>query len=126
MRLSVLCGGGNHAATALLASMFLGFSAPAYGQVTCEDGLAPPCFNEQYDANDEKKKIDLYPTANETDPVIVFVHGGGWKRGSRDYAEPFYDEFAARGYALAAPTYHLICDPNSPHEDCVSDSTVEI
>ncbi|WP_019927755.1 alpha/beta hydrolase [Nocardia sp. BMG111209] len=48
-------------------------------------------------------------------PVIVYVHGGGWQRGSRRRALPvlggdgpaFHSAVAARGFAVAAVDYRL-------------------
>src|SRR6266568_4204821 len=45
-------------------------------------------------------------------PVIVHVHGGGWRRGSRRAPLPvlgadFYDALAAAGFAVAAIDYRL-------------------
>ena len=45
-------------------------------------------------------------------PVIVHVHGGGWRRGSRREPLPvlgagFYDTLAAEGFAVAAIDYRL-------------------
>src|SRR6266581_3286959 len=53
-------------------------------------------------------ELDLYlPAAGGPAPVIVHVHGGGWRRGSRRAPLPvlgadFYDALAAAGFAVAA------------------------
>ena len=58
-------------------------------------------------------ELDLYlPQAGGPAPVIVHVHGGGWRRGSRRHPLPvlgadFYDELAAQGFAVAAIDYRL-------------------
>ena len=49
-------------------------------------------------------ELDLYvPAAERPLPVIVHVHGGGWRRGSRREPLPalgtnFYDGLAAQGF----------------------------
>jgi len=40
-------------------------------------------------------------------PVIVWVHGGGWRFGSRHLAPDLSRFFAARGFAMAAIDYRL-------------------
>ncbi len=58
-------------------------------------------------------ELDLYlPAAGGPAPVIVHVHGGGWRRGSRRAPLPvlgadFYDALAAAGFAVAAIDYRL-------------------
>lgn len=45
-------------------------------------------------------------------PLIVFVHGGGWKRGSKDNATGQYKpvHYPAEGYAFASINYRLVPD----------------
>jgi acetyl esterase/lipase len=52
-------------------------------------------------------------------PVIVHVHGGGWRRGSRREPLPllgadFYDRLAAAGFAVAAIDYRLSGEARFP------------
>jgi acetyl esterase/lipase len=71
-------------------------------------------------------ELDLYvPLGLEGPvPVVVYVHGGGWQRGSRREPPPllgpdFYDQIAGRGLAVAAVDYRLsgeACFP-APLED---------
>ena len=51
--------------------------------------------------------------------VIVYVHGGGWRRGSRREPLPvlgagFYDTVAAQGFAVAAIDYRLSGEAHFP------------
>src|SRR5580658_4619004 len=63
---------------------------------------------------------DLYlPQAGRPVPVIVQVHGGGWRRGSRRTPLPvlgaqFYDSLAAQGFAVAAIDYRLSGEARFP------------
>ena len=43
-------------------------------------------------------------------PLIVFVHGGGWKRGSKDNATGRFkaEHFPQQGYAFASIDYRLV------------------
>jgi acetyl esterase/lipase len=68
-------------------------------------------------------ELDLYlppgPEAGGPVPVIVHVHGGGWRRGSRREPLPavgagFYDGLAAQGFAVAAIDYRLSAEALFP------------
>ncbi|WP_109807215.1 alpha/beta hydrolase [Sphingosinithalassobacter portus] len=56
------------------------------------------------------QRLDFYPAAAENAPLIVFVHGGGWKRGDKGNAtgEAKITHFHARGYAVASLNYRLV------------------
>ena len=47
---------------------------------------------------------------NRAAPLIVYVHGGGWKRGSKDNATGRFkpDHYPAQGYAFASINYRLV------------------
>jgi acetyl esterase/lipase len=65
-------------------------------------------------------ELDLYlPQATGPWPVIVHVHGGGWRRGSRRHPLPalgpgFYDDLAGQGFAVAAIDYRLSGEARFP------------
>ena len=65
-------------------------------------------------------ELDLYlPRDGGPAPVIVHVHGGGWRRGSRHHPLPvlgadFYDGLAAQGFAVAAIDYRLSGEARFP------------
>jgi acetyl esterase/lipase len=65
-------------------------------------------------------ELDLYlPEATGPVPVIVHVHGGGWRRGSRRQPLPalgpgFYDGLAGQGFAVAAIDYRLSGEARFP------------
>ena len=69
-------------------------------------------------------ELDLYlPDARSISgtpvPVIVHIHGGGWRRGSRRHPLPalgpgFYDQIAAQGFAVAAIDYRLSGEARYP------------
>ncbi len=58
-------------------------------------------------------KLDLYrpilPTtdASSPRPVIVFLHGGGWRVGGKKEASQVVDAITGAGYALASVDYRL-------------------
>ena len=57
--------------------------------------------------------LDLYtPTGVDNAPVLIFAHGGGWARGSRERV-PHLDLVTA-GYAIASVDYRLSGDAKFP------------
>ena len=71
---------------------------------------------------EKKLLLDLYLPEKATGPlpVIVWVHGGGWKNGSKDQCLPARLGFPQRGYAVASVGYRLSGDATFPAqiEDC--------
>lgn len=62
-----------------------------------------------------KHKLDLYlppNSANHKHPVVIFVHGGGWKRGDRRWFRGMYANvgwaLAKQGFACAVISYRLV------------------
>ncbi len=52
---------------------------------------------------------DLYrPSDCAPCPVVVLVHGGSWKSGSREQMRPLAEALAARGYAAFSVQYRLV------------------
>jgi len=40
-------------------------------------------------------------------PLVVYIHGGGWRSGSRDIFRPVIQQMAQRGYVAATVSYRL-------------------
>lgn len=68
-----------------------------------------------------RQKLDLYlpPGAKGRLPVVVWIHGGAWRGGSKDGGGPAVGQ-VARGYAVAAINYRLSQHAPFPAqiEDC--------
>jgi len=68
--------------------------------------------------------LDLYLPANRagTAPLIIWIHGGGWKNGSKENCLPVRLGFTERGYAVASINYRLTGAAAFPAqiEDCKS------
>ncbi|MFL6659856.1 MAG: alpha/beta fold hydrolase, partial [Massilia sp.] len=69
----------------------------------------------QYD--ERALALDLYSPATQgatPAPVVVLVHGGGWRSGNRDELAPIAARFAAHGYAAATVSYRLSGEARYP------------
>lgn len=69
---------------------------------------------------DRSMQLDLYlPKSESATPLIVWIHGGGWKGGSKDSPSPALRQLA-RGYAVAHVAYRFSQDAPFPAqiEDC--------
>jgi acetyl esterase/lipase len=68
----------------------------------------------------ERQKLDLYiPVDGEGPfPLIIWIHGGAWKYGSKDGCIPL--PWVAKGYAVASINYRLSQDAKFPAQimDC--------
>ena len=59
---------------------------------------------------DALQKLRFWPGRTPDAPLVVFVHGGGWKRGDMDNATGAakIEHFVAQGYAVASIDYRLV------------------
>ncbi|MCO8124490.1 alpha/beta hydrolase [Stieleria sp. TO1_6] len=54
----------------------------------------------------QKLKLDLYlPTEHKRPPLVVWIHGGGWRAGSKNKAS--IKAIVPQGYALASISYRF-------------------
>ena len=72
---------------------------------------------------DKLQVLDYWPaqSGNKRAPLVIFVHGGGWKRGSKDNAAGNYKapHYTGEGYAYVAINYRLV--PDNTVEDEAAD-----
>ena len=72
---------------------------------------------------DPLQVLDYWPaqTGSKRAPLVIFVHGGGWKRGSKDNAAGNYKapHYTGEGYAYASINYRLV--PDNTVEDQAAD-----
>lgn len=75
------------------------------------DALLRPTQTIAY-GTDPLQQLDLWlPKASEGKaPLVIFVHGGGWKRGSKESASSHSapTHFTGLGYAYASINYRLV------------------
>ena len=65
-----------------------------------------------------RQKLDLYLPAQPKGPLLVYIHGGGWRAGSKDGVPSL--GFVALGYSVASVEYRFSQDAIFPAqiEDC--------
>jgi len=72
--------------------------------------------------SDSLQALDLWvPEGTKNAPLVLFVHGGGWKRGSKDNAmgRAMPAHMMEQGYAFASIDYRLV--PRNTVEEQASD-----
>lgn len=59
---------------------------------------------------DPLQKLDYWKPAKVGSPLVIFVHGGGWKRGDKKNAtgEEKPGHYVQQGYAFASINYRLV------------------
>lgn len=69
---------------------------------------------------DPLQKLDYWRPGKPGSPLVVFVHGGGWKRGDkRDATGQKSSHFLDQGYAFASLNYRLV--PSNTVEEQAQD-----
>jgi acetyl esterase/lipase len=68
-------------------------------------------FNLKSDINygpGERQRLDVYsPKGATRAPVLIFVHGGGWYRGSKDEYQFLGDAFVEKGFVTVIISYRV-------------------
>jgi acetyl esterase/lipase len=56
-----------------------------------------------------RQKLDLYLPEGATEPLplIIWVHGGAWRSGSKEQCQPFNQGYLIKGYAIASINYRF-------------------
>lgn len=70
---------------------------------------------------DPRQFLDVYlpPSDADTAPVLVFVHGGGFREGDRTHYGYIAEPFVASGIVVVFPSYRLL--PESTFFDALDD-----
>jgi acetyl esterase/lipase len=72
------------------------------------------------DADEVRHKLDLYlPKGQKDYPVLLFIHGGAWKAGSKEFAGKFGRTLAKNGIAVVSANYRL--SPKVTHPAHIQD-----
>ena len=61
-------------------------------------------------------KLDLFfPNSSEKPiPIVIFIHGGGWRSGDKSFQRPLANEVAAQGFLCATIEYRLSPEAKYP------------
>lgn len=90
--------------------------------VVADAGLArerAASLEQRSDAGEERaygtdrlQQLDYWAGAQSNAPLVVFVHGGGWKRGDKNMMKGSAKlaHWQAQGYAVASVNYRLVPD----------------
>ena len=64
----------------------------------------------------ERQQFDFYTATDSDDskPLLVFVHGGGWTRGDKKMYKFVAEGLTSEGYDVALPNYRLYPEVNFP------------
>jgi len=78
---------------------------------------------EYKNINGKSLQLDIYRPRNidKAAPLLVFIHGGGWKSGKRSDYLVYLVAFAKKGYMTATVSYRLLKD--APYPACAEDIT---
>ena len=63
-----------------------------------------------------RDRIDFYTSKDSDDskPLIVFIHGGGWQRGDKSMYKFVAESFTSQGYDIALPNYRMYPEVKNP------------
>jgi acetyl esterase/lipase len=104
----------------LALAAVLACAGAAVAQRKAPDGVKVLRDLEYVPEGHERQKLDLYlPEKSDAPlPVVVWVHGGGWRQGDKSNCPAVF--LTARGYAVASVGYRLSQDAVFPAqiEDC--------
>jgi acetyl esterase/lipase len=72
------------------------------------DVIKGVAYYEGADADATRHKLDLYlPKGQKNFPVLIFVHGGAWKSGTKDLYAPLGNLYAKNGVGTVIINYRL-------------------
>lgn len=72
------------------------------------------------DGDEEKNKLDLYlPVGKKNFPVVFFIHGGGWTKGTRSAGRGLGQMLAREGIGMVSISYRL--SPQVKHPGHIED-----
>ncbi|MDZ4852726.1 MAG: alpha/beta hydrolase [Pirellulaceae bacterium] len=90
--------------TRTLATMFCLFAATALGgEMQIQRDLA------YVEPKTARNSLDVYqPSEGKDRPVVFWIHGGGWTKGSKDQLQNKPKVFTEKGFVLVAANYRFV------------------
>jgi acetyl esterase/lipase len=87
----------------IIIALLVGFAVCCHGEVTTLTDI------EFAKPEGHSLKLDLYlpSSSSETHPVVVVIHGGGWKNGGKGGAKKLAGWLVESGFAVAGMSYRL-------------------
>src|SRR6266446_5635963 len=68
----------------------------------------------------ERQTLDVYaPTEGKNHPVVVWIHGGGWKSGDKKGVQKKPQAFVDKGYIFVSTNYRFV--PNVTVKEMTGD-----
>lgn len=79
------------------------------------DQAAPPATKDVCYGDHEHQKLDYYlPSETRQAPVMVYVHGGGWRVGDKKAVGSKAKFFCGKGWVFVSVNYRLLPDGEHP------------
>lgn len=100
------------AASATLAFAVHPASSEAQSRRAERSARADPALQTLAYGSDRLQSLDYWTGTTANAPLVVFVHGGGWKRGDKTMmrGSDKLEHWRAQGYAVASIDYRLVPD----------------
>src|SRR6185312_5108590 len=74
--------------------------------------------------SDPRQTLDLFLPERRAPRLFVFIHGGGWRGGSKDQYRALGQLLVGFGYAVALPNHRLA--PEHPYPAAIEDIAAAI
>jgi len=106
---------------ALFAAIKLGFVKLIDREAPLPDSVELRSDIEYGKVGDRALLLDLYSPKERKEklPLLIFIHGGGWKGGNKADYRVYTQVFATKGYVVASVGYRLTGEAKFPA--CVND-----
>lgn len=65
-------------------------------------------YSEQKAADPRHLSLDVYPSGSSNSPVMVYVHGGSWRYGTKSNVDSKPEAFKQHGFVFVSVNYRLI------------------
>lgn len=103
----------------LAGTALFGVEAPANSEFEVRKNIA---YRSDPEADPIRHRLDLYlPKAGGKFPWLIYVHGGGWSKGSKDLYARLGETFAVQGIGTAVINYRLT--PQVMHPEHARDAS---